>query len=233
MVSDVIVFANGHVNSQLLVGKVSTMSQSAKARRENRPRDSQATRELLLRAATEEFAEHGLAGARIDRIAERAGANKRLLYVYFGDKERVFDIVLERQINALAQATPLDPTDLASFAVARFEYMYNNRHVARLAAWRAFERARPTEAELRSYREKVDAIAAAQRDGTVHDALPAVDLFAMLLKLSESWLTAPAALKAAAGPEPSSVRLEEHRAAITYAVRSITEPRSTRTEVDC
>jgi AcrR family transcriptional regulator len=37
-----------------------------------RPRDSQATKELLLAAATAELAEHGLAGARIDRIGERA-----------------------------------------------------------------------------------------------------------------------------------------------------------------
>ncbi|MEA2532746.1 MAG: hypothetical protein QOJ93_557, partial [Actinomycetota bacterium] len=55
----------------------------------SRPRDAEATKELLLAAASEEFAEHGLAGARIDRIAERAGANKRLLYRYFGDKEDV------------------------------------------------------------------------------------------------------------------------------------------------
>src|SRR5215813_3009987 len=77
------------------------MSQGPAAPGKGRPRDSRATKELLLAAATEEFAEHGLAGARIDRIAERAGANKRLLYVYFGDKDQIFDAVLERQIASL------------------------------------------------------------------------------------------------------------------------------------
>lgn len=45
-----------------------------------------ATRELLLRSATEIFAEHGFAGARVDEIAERAGVNKSLIYAYYGDK---------------------------------------------------------------------------------------------------------------------------------------------------
>ncbi|MFF0401120.1 TetR/AcrR family transcriptional regulator [Streptomyces sp. NPDC005248] len=63
-------------------------------------------KELLLAAATTEFAQYGLAGARIDRIAERAGANKRLLYVYFGDKDELFTAVLKHQVGKLAEETP-------------------------------------------------------------------------------------------------------------------------------
>lgn len=58
-------------------------------------RDPDATREAILSAATDEFAQHGLAGARVDRIAERAGVNKRMLYYYFGQKESLFLAVLE------------------------------------------------------------------------------------------------------------------------------------------
>ncbi|MBN9462958.1 MAG: TetR family transcriptional regulator [Burkholderiales bacterium] len=58
-------------------------------------RDPDATRQAILRAATTEFAQHGLAGARVDRIAERAGVNKRMLYYYFGQKEGLFLAVLE------------------------------------------------------------------------------------------------------------------------------------------
>lgn len=58
-------------------------------------RDPDATRQAILRAATGEFAQHGLAGARVDRIAERAGVNKRMLYYYFGQKEGLFLAVLE------------------------------------------------------------------------------------------------------------------------------------------
>lgn len=58
-------------------------------------RDPEATREAILAAATHEFAQHGLAGARVDRIAERAGINKRMLYYYFGQKDGLFLAVLE------------------------------------------------------------------------------------------------------------------------------------------
>ena len=51
--------------------------------------------ERILQAATEEFARYGLGGARVDRIAARAGANKRMLYYYYGNKEDLFLAVLE------------------------------------------------------------------------------------------------------------------------------------------
>ena len=61
-----------------------------------RPRDAERSQAQLLDAALAEFAEYGLAGARIDRIAQRANLNKRLIYYYFEDKERLFQAVLER-----------------------------------------------------------------------------------------------------------------------------------------
>jgi AcrR family transcriptional regulator len=53
------------------------------------------TRLSILSSATEEFARYGLGGARVDRIARRAGANKRMLYYYFGDKDGLFLASLE------------------------------------------------------------------------------------------------------------------------------------------
>ena len=58
-------------------------------------RDPERTRARILDAATQEFARYGLGGARVDRIAERAGANKRMLYYYFGDKDGLFLAALE------------------------------------------------------------------------------------------------------------------------------------------
>ena len=54
-----------------------------------------ATRQKILEAATAEFARYGLGGARVDRIAARAAVNKRMLYHYFGPKERLFLAALE------------------------------------------------------------------------------------------------------------------------------------------
>jgi AcrR family transcriptional regulator len=201
------------------------MSQATTERVKGRPRDSRATRELLLAAATEEFAEHGLAGARIDRIAERAGANKRLLYVYFGDKNALFDAVIDRQADLIAEAVPLTPGDLGRYAGARFDHMLKHPQSARLAAWRSFERPEPTEAEWRGFQAKVDAVARAQRDGKLYDGMPALDMFAIVVRMSESWLSAPPALMAVAGRDPMSpARLRQHRKALVEAVRRITEP---------
>jgi len=49
----------------------------------------------LLTAARREFAQSGLAGARVDEIAARAGVNKQLVYHYFGDKDALYLAVLE------------------------------------------------------------------------------------------------------------------------------------------
>lgn len=58
-------------------------------------RDPAGTRQKLLTAARREFAGSGLAGARVDEIAARAGVNKQLVYHYFGDKDALYLAVLE------------------------------------------------------------------------------------------------------------------------------------------
>src|SRR6185436_16116825 len=60
-----------------------------------RRRDPAATQRKLLTAARREFASQGLAGARVDEIADRAGVNKQLVYHYFGDKDALYLAVLE------------------------------------------------------------------------------------------------------------------------------------------
>jgi AcrR family transcriptional regulator len=62
---------------------------------EPRPRDSDRSRQQILDAARDEFALHGLSGARVDRIALNASVNKRLIYYYFGSKDDLFTAVLE------------------------------------------------------------------------------------------------------------------------------------------
>ena len=60
--------------------------------------------ERILKAATGEFARFGLGGARVDRIAARAGANKRMLYYYYGNKEDLFLAVLEARYAHIRRA---------------------------------------------------------------------------------------------------------------------------------
>lgn len=60
--------------------------------------------EQILEAAGAEFAGRGPYGARVDAIARAAGINKRLLYHYVGDKEALFEAVVERCLTRLAAA---------------------------------------------------------------------------------------------------------------------------------
>jgi len=79
-----------------------------------RLRDADKSQLLILAAAMDEFAQYGYAGGRVDRIAERAEINKRLIYYYFGNKDDLFLAVLERtyaDIRAAEQALHLDEMD--------------------------------------------------------------------------------------------------------------------------
>jgi TetR/AcrR family transcriptional regulator len=67
-------------------------------------RDPQAAKERILQAALAEFSEKGLGGARVDHIAHRAGANKRMLYHYFGNKDDLFLAVLEFAYSEIRSA---------------------------------------------------------------------------------------------------------------------------------
>ena len=67
-------------------------------------RDPERTRAAILAAATAEFTAKGLTGARVDGIAKSAGANKRMIYHYFGDKDGLYLAVLEATYAAIRTA---------------------------------------------------------------------------------------------------------------------------------
>jgi AcrR family transcriptional regulator len=104
-------------------------------------RDAERTKAAILQAALDEFAEKGLAGARVDTIAEQSGANKRMLYYYFGNKEDLYVAVLERVYGAMRQTeSELDLTHLAPFEALqklvefKFDYYLKNPVVIRILA---------------------------------------------------------------------------------------------------
>ena len=81
------------------------------------PKDGAATRRRLLDAATAEFSRYGIAGARVDRIAEAAGANKAQIYAWFSSKDGLFDAVFAEHLTLIVDVVPFDATDLAGYAV--------------------------------------------------------------------------------------------------------------------
>jgi AcrR family transcriptional regulator len=73
-------------------------------------------RDEILAAARAEFARHGLAGARIDRIATSASASKERLYSYYGDKAALFQAVLDLNTAEFFAAVRLDADDVCAEA---------------------------------------------------------------------------------------------------------------------
>jgi AcrR family transcriptional regulator len=61
----------------------------------DRTRDAERTRADIIQVATREFADKGYDGARVDEIAAKMSTTKRMIYYYFGNKERLYIEVLE------------------------------------------------------------------------------------------------------------------------------------------
>jgi AcrR family transcriptional regulator len=153
-------------------------------------RDAQATRQRLLDAAAEEFAARGIAGARVDRIAQAARSNKAQIYHYFGSKDALFDAVFDRIVEATLRDTPIDPTNLPEYAGRLFDRYQKHPEVQRLATWHRLERADgsdPIEAIVASNAAKVKAIADAQRAGLLTKRFEPAVLLGLVLTLSGTW----------------------------------------------
>jgi AcrR family transcriptional regulator len=153
-------------------------------------RDAEATRRRLLDAAAAEFAASGIAGARVDRIAEAARSNKAQIYHYFGSKDGLFQAVFDRIVDATLKDTPIDPTNLPEYAGRLFDRYQKDPQVQRLATWYRLERPDgddPIEAIVAGNAAKVRAIADAQRAGLLSTRFEPAILLALVLHLSGIW----------------------------------------------
>ncbi|MBF6236792.1 TetR/AcrR family transcriptional regulator [Nocardia otitidiscaviarum] len=102
---------------------------------------SDATRRALLCAARAEFAEYGLAGARVDRIAEAAGVNKERIYGLFGSKDKLFDVILiDTMREFLDVVQPLSETEPGEYVGKLFDYHRDNPQLLRLLLWEGLHR---------------------------------------------------------------------------------------------
>ncbi len=79
------------------------MSESPRPKTSKRQQDPEGTRRDIIAVASSEFALNGLAGARIDEIAEKTRASKRMIYYYFGDKEGLYVSALENAYRVVRE----------------------------------------------------------------------------------------------------------------------------------
>ncbi|MEH0577306.1 MULTISPECIES: TetR family transcriptional regulator [Streptomyces] len=186
-------------------------------------RDPEATKARIFDSAVAEFARYGIAGARIDRIAAEAKANKQLIYAYFGNKAELFSQVLGRCMVDLAAAVPVDPDDIEGWIDRLMDYHAAHPELLRLLYWEGIEYGTaelPDEAERQQhYALKVAAVRDGQDRGVITDAIPAPDLLFLLVAIANWTTVVPQMSRILAGVEDTDrVRL---RASVKEAARRL------------
>lgn len=184
----------------------------------------EATRERIVEVATAEFAEHGIAGARVERIVAAARTNKAQLYGYFGSKEALFDSIFTASLERILNVVPIDAHDLADWAVRLYDEYLVRPDLIRLATWNRLER-RPTGHLVpdtdRLDAGKLTAIAAAQRAGEVVAGDP-FDVMALVIAMSMAWSPVSNVYAASADEDPEAH--ERRRALLHATVRAAMTP---------
>lgn len=127
--------------------------------------DAEDTRRRIFAAAAAEFAEYGLAGARVDRIATAAHANKQAIYLYYGSKEKLFAVVLRAKLAEVRISLSADPDETAASVGQIFDWYQEHPELIRLLLWEALEgggESGESERERRdAFRAKADHLVAA------------------------------------------------------------------------
>lgn len=182
-------------------------------------RDGEASRRRLLAAATEEFAAHGLAGARVDRIAASAQVNKQQMYAWFGSKDGLFDAVFAAQLDRIVDAVPFTADDLPGYAVALYDSYLTDPEIIRLVGWNRLERV-PVGDLLAGHgaltEPKRVALEQAQRDGVVVAGISPDLVYAMVIGIAGSWSPLSGTLTAA--PDDGEDAHDRRRAALRATV---------------
>ncbi len=134
-------------------------------------RDPDRMQKKILAAAAKEFARHGLAGARVDSIASRAKASKRMIYYYFASKDGLFRTVLAEKLAARTHAAVGSHEGMIDHLIAAQRVTLQDLDYVRLLQWEALEsphRRAPVDPERTAvYTDLVDAVRNDQQRGSL------------------------------------------------------------------
>jgi AcrR family transcriptional regulator len=191
------------------------------------PRDAERTQAAILAAATQEFAHHGLGGARVDRIAARAKTNKRMLYYYFGNKEALFRAVLEgayariraaeKELDLLGVAPAEGVRRLVEFtwryylANPEFMTLLNSENLHRARHLRRSRHVRAMNSPLIDTLASV--LANGARSGAFRNGVDALQLYVSIAALSYFYLGNNHTLSAVFGRDLATPRARRERLA--------------------
>ncbi|MEU6404385.1 TetR family transcriptional regulator [Streptomyces sp. NPDC046985] len=180
-------------------------------------------RDRIVTAAKAEFSQHGIAGARIDRIAKAARTSKERVYAYFPSKEALYRFVSAQELAAVAEATRLDPADLPGYAGRVHDYFAAHPERFRLMTWGQLELGAgdslPDDALRETVARKVQRVRDAQEAGRLDAGWDPVDVVVFVSQLAMAWAAQPDLL-----PPPGDGRaafLAARRAAVVAAVERL------------
>ena len=142
------------------------------------------TMQRILDSAAQEFAAHGMSGSRVERIADNADAKKPRIYDYFGDKEGLFQAVMQREMGNTRSAVPFDPGDLPEYAGRLFDYVHDHPAIMRLMMWNAMEQDRCGAGG--SFERHIEAIRELQDKGEISRANPAEFILTLIVSLTSA-----------------------------------------------
>ncbi|MFE6621102.1 TetR family transcriptional regulator [Streptomyces sp. NPDC057740] len=151
------------------------------------------TSDRIIDAATTEFARYGIAGARVERIAKSARTSKERVYAYFRSKEALYRFVAGRQLAAMAEAVPMDASDLPGYAGRLHDHAVRHPERHRLMMWGQLELpSEETAADdpLReSLRRKIEQVRKAQGAGHIDPTWEPEDVLVFVSQLALSWVS--------------------------------------------
>ena len=191
--------------------------------------DPESTKRRIFEAAVGEFAEHGSAGARVDRIAVKARANKESIYRYFGTKEELLRRVIDQYIDELGEQMMPKTADLAEYADDLSRFHVEHPEFLRMSLWEGLEYdgeldAGSLERRRQHYADKLVAVEQQQRDGIIDPDLDPRLLLAVVFGMVNYWFSLPQRLKMLFGGEVTEADLEAYREFTGECIRRIVTP---------
>jgi TetR/AcrR family transcriptional regulator len=181
-------------------------------------------RSEILAAARVEFAQYGLAGGRIDRIARTAQASKERLYAHFGDKETLFREVVAADGEEFFNALTMRPDAIAEVAGDIYDLARARPEHYRMITWAHLEGVTldPPRAEGQPIPDRhIAAIEAAQTEGHVDPSWQPSELLVLLIGIGLAWMHLP---HPHATTDDPTILADRRAAAVEAASRIIAIP---------
>ncbi|MET7892745.1 TetR family transcriptional regulator [Streptomyces mirabilis] len=180
-------------------------------------------RDRIVSAAKAEFSQHGIAGARIDRIAKAARTSKERVYAYFSSKVALYRFVSAQELAAVTEATRMDPTDLPGYAGRLHDYFIDHPDRFRLISWGQLELdvgdSLPHDTFRETVTHKVEQLREAQEAGRLDADWDPVDILVLVHQIATAWAAQPDLLPP--NDEGRATFLAARRAAIITAVERL------------